>query len=284
MVSLNANDQTDSLIKAFYDLHNKPGDSYYSTLLHPLIEIENNNTEYATLSYLNNSADHKSNKIYSDIINELDISGDLKLLGAKENAIVAELINTVTQTDTPMEQYLDQSMKDKVDWRNFKSLDINNSPDGKSYKIVQSNPEDKIDKVVLFNNNQHDNFSTSLFDPMYGSGIDLKALFNVDNNPDAISACLAYNSILPTDFSGFQDDPKAQAFFKLLARGDDVSNIKGTDIDLYNDIKGLATNPTESLYKNYITNYKNSVLIQNKGYRYSINWNIETPQSWTLSD
>jgi hypothetical protein len=45
-------------------------------------------------------------------------------------------------------------------------LDVTNSPDGKLYKMIQSNPEDQIDKIVLFGNNQQNNFSVNEFNPL----------------------------------------------------------------------------------------------------------------------
>jgi hypothetical protein len=59
----------------------------------------------------------------------------------------------------------------------------------------------------------------------------------------------------------------------LLSRGDDVYNLNTTRPELYNDIQNLSSdNPAESYYTNYVTSYKESgFLLQNKGYRYSIN-------------
>jgi hypothetical protein len=164
-------------------------------------------------------------------------------LATEESKIQAELINIVTQTDTPMEQYLSNDLSNSVQYRNFKSLDINNSPDGKLYKIVQSNEEDTIDKVVLFGENQQSNFSTRAFNPLYGAqvdgkGIDLNKLF--PDTDDPIGACLAYNNSLPASFDDFKNDQKAQAFFQLLARGDDVSLLPATDNNLYGCIQNLS--------------------------------------------
>jgi hypothetical protein len=277
---LNVSGQEQTLLGTFYTNHNKPEDPYYS-LLHPSITIQNT----IQLLYINDATGNTSNKDKTEIDKELNYdkseyeygTGDLNLLTQEESPLEAELINTVTQTDTPMQQYLNKDLSDKVQWRNFKSLDITNSPDGKLYKMVQSNPEDKIDKVVLFDDNQQNNFSTTAFNPMFGSGIDLKTLF--PDTDDPIGACLAYNDKLPDDFTDFQNDPKAQAFFALLARGDDVANlgvcVKPTDTTLYGIIQNLSnsdrTQWDSSKYDNYIGQYKPKLLLQNKGYRYSIN-------------
>jgi hypothetical protein len=150
-------------------------------------------------------------------------------------------------------------------------LDVTNSPDGKLYKIVQSNPEDKVDKVVLFGENQQNNFSTLSFDPMLGTNIDLRDKNYFGDAPDPIAACLQYNDKLPDTFDGFKNDLKAQAFFVLLSRGDTVHDLSGNDI--YNNIKDLSTDPqnSQSDYENYITAYKSHFLLQNRGYRYTIN-------------
>jgi hypothetical protein len=209
---------------------------------------------------------------------QIQNSGDLALLALEENKIQADLINVVTQTDTPMQEYLlSQDMEKKVDIRNFKSIDITNSPDGKLYKMVQSNPDDKIDKVVLFGKNQQDNFSTTEFNPLLDTGIDLKTLFHDTDDP--IGACLAFDKQLPDTFEKLQAanseiQEQADAFFKLLARGDDVYNLAGTDKTLFSAIKNISANGvliSPNDYTDYVTHYKNNFLLQNKGYRYNIN-------------
>jgi hypothetical protein len=145
------------------------------------------------------------------------------------------------------------------------------------YKMVQSNPDDEVDKVVLFGNNQQNNFATNEFNPMYGSGIDLKQVFGDKPGVDLIGTCLSYNAKLPDSFDAFKNDDKAKAFFVLLSRGDDVYDLRGADpdepTDIYSDIYQLATDPdnASSEYENYLANYKNYFSLQNRGYRYTVN-------------
>jgi hypothetical protein len=280
---LNVDDQAGTLLKSFYDKHNKPTDPYYDTLLHPVLEIKSpTQLDYFDDEHSNN---HQSSMNFDDIMAEINgdtTNSDHALLLLEENKIEANLINVVTQTDTPMQEYLrSQDMENKVDIRNFKSIDITNSPDGKLYKMVQSNPDDKIDKVVLFGKNQQDNFLTTEFNPLLDTGIDLKTLF--PDTDDPIGACLAFDKQLPDTFQELQAatpeiQQKTDAFFKLLARGDDVYNLAGTDTTLFNVIKNISTSGvlnSQNDYTNYVNNdkdsYKNNFLLQNKGYRYNIN-------------
>jgi hypothetical protein len=112
---------------------------------------------------------------------------------------------------------------------------------------------------------------------MLGTGINLRDVNYFGGFPDPIAACLQYNNKLPSTFNEFLSDQKAKAFFILLSRGDSVSELIGNDPshpnDIYTDIKNLATDPenNESNYQNYLSNYQSHYLLQNKGYRYTIN-------------
>jgi hypothetical protein len=79
-----------------------------------------------------------------------------------------ELYTFVQSNNTPMQNYLHDL---KVPYRKFSSLDVNQSPDNIYYKNVESNPEDTIDKMVLFNYGSKEAgenlFSTHTFNP-YG--------------------------------------------------------------------------------------------------------------------
>jgi hypothetical protein len=111
---LNADDQTGSLLTTFYENHGSDSKDPYYSLLHPLITI-NNSKE---LEYIKHTtgADRHSSYTKSVIDAELGSNGtgDLNLLTAAEAPNEAELINVVTQTDTPMQAYLNQQMSDKV--------------------------------------------------------------------------------------------------------------------------------------------------------------------------
>jgi hypothetical protein len=105
-----------------------------------------------------------------DILNEIKarapFDGDIVNKVVKEAG--DELYTFVQTNNTPMQNYLDDQ---SVDYRKFSSLDVNQSPDNIYYKNVESNPEDTIDKMVLFNYGSKDPgetlFSTHAFNP-YG--------------------------------------------------------------------------------------------------------------------
>ncbi|MCQ3914259.1 MAG: hypothetical protein MJ201_00205 [Mycoplasmoidaceae bacterium] len=57
----------------------------------------------------------------------------------------------MTTTDTPLSLYLDtDEFKDDLEHRFFKSVNVTATKDNIFYKIIDSNPEDTIDTMVLF--------------------------------------------------------------------------------------------------------------------------------------
>jgi hypothetical protein len=166
------NPETDTtLIGKFYNNHGTVGhesDPYYS-LLNPKYTLTDCTSE---LDYLNSDTGtphHATDPYdYDAVFDEIKESGDSPKLQKLESADAQTILNVVTQTDTPIQQYLSKDLKDDVTYRNFKSLDISNSPDGFLYKMVQSNPEDKIDKIYSLDKNKLNNFSTQVFNPLQG--------------------------------------------------------------------------------------------------------------------
>jgi hypothetical protein len=68
---------------------------------------------------------------------------------------------------TPLQRHMDELKKDGTinNYQQFKALNINSSSDGIYYKVVQTNQEDSIDKLSMFNNYKNirsTNFSSNL--------------------------------------------------------------------------------------------------------------------------
>lgn len=60
------------------------------------------------------------------------------------------IYNIMTTTNTKLSLYLDQTYPDEVEHRLFKSINVTGTKDNIFYKIIESNPTDTIDKMVLF--------------------------------------------------------------------------------------------------------------------------------------
>jgi hypothetical protein len=164
-LDIQATDTT--LIGVFYNNHGTVGhesDPYYS-LLNPIYTLTDCE---GPLEYLSHTSGQPRHTTYSrnDVFEEIAASGDTPKLQKLESADAQTILNVATQTDTPIQQYLNSDLHDDVTYRDFKSIDISNSPDGHLYKVVQSNPEDQIDKVYSLDENKLNNFSTTNFNPL----------------------------------------------------------------------------------------------------------------------
>ncbi|MCQ3908282.1 MAG: hypothetical protein MJ200_01695 [Mycoplasmoidaceae bacterium] len=62
----------------------------------------------------------------------------------------SSIYSAMTTGNTPLAKYLDTNYKDQLTYRYFKSINVTASTDNIFYKIINSNPEDTIDKMVLF--------------------------------------------------------------------------------------------------------------------------------------
>jgi hypothetical protein len=88
----------------FYDDHGiDPTDPYYN-ILNPTLTV--NGT--TALAYLGPS-NHEAGKTYDECQTDLGETGDLAQLQQQESDKLAEIVNIVTQTDTPIEKYLDSN-------------------------------------------------------------------------------------------------------------------------------------------------------------------------------
>jgi hypothetical protein len=210
----------------------------------------------------NLSADHVSTFTASAIATQIETQ--LGNTTAKDG----EQINKVTKlagdqlyvyiqsNNTPMQKYLDDQ---NVDYRKFSSLDVNQSPDNIYYKNVSSNPEDKIDKMVLFN---------------YGNKDAGENLFSVrDFNPNGVfddeyinSHFSSINNILkiylPSTAPDYGTDAYKEAIakFKILAYG--------ICTDSTDKFKQLSQGDFTT-YSAYITKQNTEVVIDT-GYKVSV--------------
>jgi hypothetical protein len=120
---------------------------------------------------------------------DINTSGDSPSLLTSENKTSSNILNTITQTDTPIQEYMlgtstdgqRDNMLNRLDFRPFTSIDVDGS--NSFYKIVQSNPNDTIDKSVLFNGNVanwgtgQNNFDINDFNPLQNTA-DLEHAFD----------------------------------------------------------------------------------------------------------
>jgi hypothetical protein len=83
---------------------------------------------------------------YSDCYAEFSI--DINEINNKLHDISGELSQAATTTNTPIFTYLKNN---GAEAREFKSFNINNSPDNVYYKIIDTNTDNTIDKLHIFN-------------------------------------------------------------------------------------------------------------------------------------
>ncbi|MCQ3915722.1 MAG: hypothetical protein MJ195_03235 [Mycoplasmoidaceae bacterium] len=62
----------------------------------------------------------------------------------------SNIYSLMTTGNTPLAKFLDTEYADELYYRYFKSVNVTASTDNIFYKIINSNPEDQIDKMVLF--------------------------------------------------------------------------------------------------------------------------------------
>jgi hypothetical protein len=83
----------------------------------------------------------------------------LELLNNKVNDIYNEMINN----NNPVTKFIDDKYNGKINYKHFSALNVTTTSDNVYYKIIKSNPSDKIDKIVLFND-QNGHSGYNLFD------------------------------------------------------------------------------------------------------------------------
>jgi hypothetical protein len=172
------------------------------------------------------------------------------------------IINFFSNNDTPIQHLLDDpngKYFNQVQYRKFRSLDINNSPDKVYYKTVISHPEtDRVDKMNLFSG--IDNFKDEDFN--------LDGIQQVKNNQGvlytpSIDEILSYKVSSSQPTLGTDDYARSLNKFIVINKGD----VSGGDWQ--NTFSTLASGD----FSNYIAYYnlQKTEIFYNKGYRYTFN-------------
>jgi hypothetical protein len=130
-----------------------------------------------------------------------------------------------------MQNFLTSEMKNEVDTRKYRSLNISNSPDSIYYKIVQTEPKTNIDKLLTFPEIKETKyFSSEDFDPLYTFRNSNTYLTPV-NYPISSILSHKFSSVVPP-VPGTDEYAIANAKFKILLQGsftddEDTSNFTG---------------------------------------------------------
>lgn len=165
-------------LKNFYlsALQNQELWNKYAYLLSPTIVYATNITDQELITYLTSTQkaygkdSQEITALSASQITTLFNKLDFAQVNFQLNNLTNEIYEVVGSVGTPIVQYLDDTetgLGNDVKWRNFKSLNIANSSDQIFYKMVQSNPNDEIDKMCLIdpligkNNIQWNNFLKS---------------------------------------------------------------------------------------------------------------------------
>ncbi|MCQ2956319.1 MAG: hypothetical protein MJ233_00100 [Mycoplasmoidaceae bacterium] len=93
------------------------------------------------MQYLCAGDENNPGSIYSH-----EYSGLSAFTDEKSNSIYS----TMMSSDTPLYRYINNTYGNEVEERYFKSVNVTTAEDNIYYKIINSNPEDTIDKMVLF--------------------------------------------------------------------------------------------------------------------------------------
>jgi hypothetical protein len=86
-------------------------------LLHPEISISNTvDLPYIASTSATRTSTYTKAEIDTQLNNDQGHDGtdDIRILTQAESDYVTELINVVSQTDTPMQTYLDENLSDKI--------------------------------------------------------------------------------------------------------------------------------------------------------------------------
>lgn len=294
-LTLSADESGDTLIDQFYKQYEDadPSTDEYK-LIYRSIEITNTNH----LTYMDGTADHKSTLNHEQIINQLSSGGensDTDLLNDELSSWSNELIEYVEQTNSPLNTYLNSDeLKDKLYFRNFTSLKINNSSDGIYYDVVQSCPVDStheykniVDREILFNNSVFDNVGWNNF-----SQEDWKPTSNIKDIND-------FKSILSNTFKPWDDiksDAQQQDIvkkqFEILSKGSmssgDPASKFITSIKSMNDkLQSQDFSSIETQYKDFLNEGFRFKDLNDKKYAYVISYEYGSqniPFTWLLDD
>ncbi|MCQ3907396.1 MAG: hypothetical protein MJ219_01185 [Mycoplasmoidaceae bacterium] len=142
-------------------------------------------------------------------LQELATSGifasDFDLFTKQINDQTQTIYNIMTTSNTKLSLFLDDTYPNEVEHRFFKSINVTGTKDNIFYKIIDSNPNDTIDKMVLFAD-KAGRFGNHLFNTNdwapYGSTIEF---FDVDGKRltpgDPVDTGTSDILYVPTDFN-----------------------------------------------------------------------------------
>lgn len=291
----------DTLIDQFYTEHynDAPTTDEYK-LIYRSFTVENSNQ----LTYMDNEQTHKSSKNYGEIQQEL---AKQTTTGLPDSSIIStelanwssELVEYVSEKNSPLHEYLSTELNNEVYFRNFSSLKINNSIDNIFYDVVQSLPADSnhkyesiVDREIIFNNEQFNNLGWNNF-----SNDDWKPS-DLIKSRDEIKSALSYNEFpSSTDFEQYwqkllenKDEQKIVAEkFNILAKGlcsEGTPDIFITTVRNINQI--LETGKFEEI-KDSLKQFINSGCtlhdVNDKKYAFALTYEHSTvPFTWSLND
>lgn len=230
---------------------------------------------------------------------------DKTLLLSSLSTKQSQLLNVVTTSQTPMQQYLngtktdadghklvDDKGKPYVDWRKFNSLNITSTSGGNYFKVIESNPNDTIDKMVLFNDqdglkgNQlfsQDNWAPFNVDPIVdGLTLNFRDVINFEmpTYNDLLSKDLNYFTVLHNRFkymsSGIMShtpgsENKNEQLFDNLAAWDQTEN------EYMDNMKKSKTHGIGKDYNSYQTGlYQKEDIIFSANGQITFNWSSTT--------
>jgi hypothetical protein len=126
-----------------------------SNIIFPVIKLINQEKNF----------DSMNSKDFNEYVQTNNLEINKKLSNASNT-----LINFVKKNFNPLQNFLNNQLSTEIEFRKFKSFNISNSSDNLNYKIIDSNPGDKIDSLCLINYNGKENgrtnFSSSSFAPL----------------------------------------------------------------------------------------------------------------------
>jgi hypothetical protein len=212
---------------------------------------------------------------------------DMTVISGESSKQTQLLLNEASTTDTPIQNYMSDTVSglgNQVEYRQFKSMDIDNSPDNIFYKVVQSDPLVKdntttrdvhVDEITTFDNvSFNNNFAIGDFDPLQDNeklrgikindAFDFKLKSNLSSyTSDELKILLARFKIM---MNGNFDDDSIKQLIEPLASVDEPSDMTSADYNAYYNAHGK----NESIYL--------------KGYRVIINYIDTSPHIWYLDN
>ncbi len=289
----------DSLVGTFYNQHKDETSGVAHDLIYRSYTIINNNH----LTYMDGASGTppKSTKTVEQISEELrgtEENSDSKDITAYFASWSNDLLNYLEQENSPLNQYLtSDDMKDEVYFRNYSSLNINNSTGDIFYDVVLSQPEDEthpydsiVDREILFDDSDFNyigwhNFADSEWKPYQNrSGLSIKEILSHE--------LLQWNDVV----NNIQEQKIVRDQIELLSKGSSTEpqTNEASFFDKVTDINNvLLANPdnfsaAESEYKIfYDSKYKNVDVI-NKKYSYVISYEkpgtTPIPFTWLIDN